>query len=188
LQSERSLILDQIYNTGDVKQGLFEGDKCVLDLFQANGAVLFLNGAKQTVGDVPSEQSLNNLLLWLQAKNVDQVFSTHNLVKVFDEAIDYSDKASGLLVIPFGTVDMNYLVLFRPELIKTIEWGGNPHEAINFDPNGITYHPRNSFKIWLETVNQTSLPWHHQELQIAESLKGFLIEYKAKDNKQKDLL
>ncbi|MFD2969070.1 GAF domain-containing protein [Sphingobacterium bambusae] len=177
LQRDRNLVIDAVYKSG-IKEGLFSGEVNLLKLFRASGAVIFEAGQQFVSGETPERAFLDNLYLWLQAKEINQVYSTHNLASVLEEAINYSELASGMLVIPISSTEPDYIVCFRPEVVKTIEWGGNPHQAINFEVGGTTYHPRHSFKIWMETVNQTALPWHEQELQIANTVRSFLLEHK----------
>ena len=71
-------------------------------------------------------------------------------------------------------------MLFRPEVVKKVNWGGNPEQAINFEDDGKKYHPRNSFKQWQETLKQHSEPWSKEELEIAEGLRSFIFEYSSK--------
>nr|WP_199083626.1 hypothetical protein [Pedobacter sp. ASV19] len=73
-----------------------------------------------------------------------------------------------------------FLIFFRPEVIEDIHWGGNPNEAINFEKDGKNYHPRHSFKMWKQTVRKHSLAWGDQELEVAESLRSFLFEFRTK--------
>lgn len=177
LQRDRNLLIDAVYKSG-IRDGLFAGDVNMLKLFNASGAVIFEGGQQFVYGDTPERAFLDNLHLWLQAKEIDQVYASHNLASVLEEAVNYSESASGMLVIPISSTAPNYIVCFRPEVVKTIEWGGNPHQAINFENGGTNYHPRHSFQVWMETVNQTASPWHEQELQIANTIRSFLLEHK----------
>lgn len=181
LQANRNAIIDTIYNTGSVLKGIFgeTSNTSVLNLFNAIGSVYFRGGKQYTHGQVPNMNFLDNLILWLKAKNITNVYSSHNLASVLEESARFSEIASGMLVIPTSAYSPDYIVCFRPEVIKTIEWGGNPNQAINFEDNGLTYHPRHSFKIWLETVNQIAQPWHEQEIQIANAIRSFLLEFKS---------
>jgi light-regulated signal transduction histidine kinase (bacteriophytochrome) len=90
------------------------------------------------------------------------------------------DTASGLLAIPFRPDQEDYLLLFRPEVKKIIDWGGDPGGRIVFEKDGLNYHPRHSFSQWREIVSGTSLPWREEELSIAESMRSFLYEYTSK--------
>ncbi|WP_345948675.1 MULTISPECIES: GAF domain-containing protein [unclassified Mucilaginibacter] len=180
LQAKRNRLIEQLYADNDIATGLLNNDNNVMKLFNATGAVVYLNGEITTAGNVPEGEVLENLQLWLQAKNTNQVFATIQLADIFDEALAFTDIASGMLAIPIDMEAGDYIICFRPEVVRTIEWGGNPNQAVNFEPNGLNYHPRNSFKSWLETVDKTSLPWHEQELSIAETFRSFVFEYKIK--------
>jgi light-regulated signal transduction histidine kinase (bacteriophytochrome) len=92
----------------------------------------------------------------------------------------YAEIASGIIVLPIHAEKGEFIIGFRPEVIQDVEWGGNPNEAINFEANNITYHPRNSFKLWKQRVQQTSLPWNKDTLDVAESFRNFLVEYTLK--------
>jgi chemotaxis family two-component system sensor kinase Cph1 len=180
LQNRRNTLIEQTYTYNNLTAGLLQQNESLLSLFKATGAVIYIDGKIDTAGKVPGKDVLENLQLWLQAKNMSKVYSTTQLAEVFDEALEFTDIASGMLVIPVDAEAGDYIVCFRPEVLHTIEWGGNPNNAINFEDNGLNYHPRNSFKSWLETVNQSSVLWHEQHLAIAETLRSFVFEYKTK--------
>ena len=76
----------------------------------------------------------------------------------------------------------NFLILFRPEMQTTISWGGNPEEAVRFEADKKTYHPRNSFMLFKETINQTSSDWLPEEVKMARELRNFLFEYTIKSS------
>ena len=95
---------------------------------------------------------------------------------MFTESENYADTGSGLLGIPIDVRRGIYLLGFRPEVVQTVDWGGNPNEAIRFEPDGKNYHPRNSFSIWQETVRHHSEPWQGEELEAAEALRTLVLE------------
>ncbi len=128
-----------------------------------------VGGFNQETGDV-----LDELLLWIDNKNLQDLLYTDNLSEMLEEAHFYKKQVSGLLVIPIDPNNSEYLLCFRPEIEETIDWGGNPNEAINFEPDGKNYHPRNSFKLWKEKVDSFSAPWKDVELHAARDLAVFL--------------
>jgi light-regulated signal transduction histidine kinase (bacteriophytochrome) len=107
---------------------------------------------------------------------VEKVFATDSLSRLFGRSEEYADVASGLIAVPISYRKGDYILGFRPEVVQTVDWGGNPNERIQFDPDGKTYHPRNSFAIWKETVKHTSEPWAVQEMEAAESLRTSVLE------------
>lgn len=178
---DRSALIDQVYAKNNIIAGLFQEDHTnLLKLFAAGGAILYLNGTIETIGEVPSSISIEDLHLWLQGKNIAKVYSSSHFSADFDDANVFSDTGSGLLVIPIDNEKGDYLVCLRPELIETINWGGDPQQAINFDPDGKNYHPRNSFKLWKQEIRNHSKPWKNEELEIADTLRSFLYEFRTK--------
>ncbi|WP_316811409.1 GAF domain-containing protein [Pedobacter heparinus] len=181
LQQMRAALTDRVYERDNITAGLLpEEGTNLLDLFNASGAAVILNGRMETKGIVPGEDAIDNLLMWAEGKSINKVFATEHLAALYDEAREFAGLASGALVIPIDSTKGDYIICFRPELVETINWGGNPNEAINFEKDGLKYHPRNSFKLWKQRVEQHALPWKQQELDAAEALRTFLFEFRTK--------
>lgn len=183
LQKKRLEISNHIYKTGDLTASLLGKDNTnVLQLFQASGAVLLLNGQVEKTGNVPDSIDIENLRLWIDSKELREVFATDNIQSVYEDAVHFKDIASGLLVIPLDHRRSEYLFCFRQEVEATIDWGGNPNNAITFDKDGKNYHPRNSFTLWKEKLENHSLPWKQQEIEAASALSGFLYEFRTRNS------
>lgn len=180
LQEKKSRLIGNTYSYLNLSEGLLNQDINVADLFNAKGAVLTFKGTTSRIGDVPDEEDLKNLIYWLQSKGDEEVYSSRNLPGEYEQAASYQEKVSGILSIPIDAEKGEYLIVFRPEVITTVTWGGNPEEAIRFEADRQKYHPRNSFSAWQEIVSQTSLPWTEQELEVAESLRSFIFEFTTK--------
>jgi light-regulated signal transduction histidine kinase (bacteriophytochrome) len=181
LQEIKSAIIDRVYTESDIIKGLTGQEHLnILNLFGATGAAIMLDGRSETIGDVPDTDAIENLGLWLEGKCVNSVFSSGNLSDQYEDAREYAGLGSGLLVVPIDGNKGEYVICFRPEIIETINWGGNPNEALTFEPDGKNYHPRNSFKLWQQQVRNTSSPWLHDELEIAENLRSFLFEFRIR--------
>ena len=181
LLQQRTVVTDLIYAEDDITSGIFSDEnQNLLSLFNASGVALTLNGKIKTLGIVPELDALENLVLWLEGKQINKVFATNYLAEVYEEANMYPELASGLLVIPIDYTKAEFLICFRPEVIQNIKWGGDPNQAINFEKDSTNYHPRNSFKLWMQTIYGQSEDWKNTELNMAESLRNFLFEFRAK--------
>jgi len=177
---KKALITENIFSKGDVVKGLMEDEnQNLLSLFNCSGFAVNLNGNLSSKGIVPEKEELENLILWAEGKTTGIVFSTHGLAEIYEEGKSYADIASGILLIPVKGVKGNFIICFRPERIRNIKWGGDPNQAINMEKDGLSYHPRNSFKLWLETVYGQSEIWSENELEMAESLRNFLFQFSA---------
>ncbi|QHS60933.1 GAF domain-containing protein [Chitinophaga agri] len=170
-------LVEQVFTTGDLFNGLLGRETSILQLLNASGAAVMYNRRLETVGKTPDKNELKDLFLWLQSRNAGQIFQELNLSAIYEPAIHFADIASGILVIPVQPNKGEYLVVFRPEVIQEVNWGGNPNEALRFEKDNIQYHPRNSFSLWQQTVRNTALPWKQTEIQMAGLLRNFVLEF-----------
>ena len=135
----------------------------------------------ETKGQAPAKQQVEDLILWLKSLDISKVYHEESLSDVYERANAYTDTGSGVLVIPIQPDKGDYIIFFRQEAVRKINWGGNPDGAIQFEKNSTNYHPRNSFKQWQQTVAHTSLPWKSYEINIAEQFRNFMLEFIVKN-------
>lgn len=173
-----SLLLENIYKSNQLDDVLLSKNG-VAQIFDARGVAISRNGRFRTFGTTPRIDQLEELLLWLHTKQLRTVFHTDSLSSLNDYALEYSEIASGLLVIPINNMKDSYVLVFRPEKLRTINWGGNPAERIKFEKDERNYHPRNSFKQWQQHVSGIAQPWRDEEIARAEALRSFIYEYET---------
>ena len=173
-------LMEQVYTSKSLTDGLLSNPSYLLDLLGVQGLALTFNNEYFTAGDVPDERMLRNLVKWLSRYSKDKVYTTDSLPALFEEAAQYRDIASGLIAMQI-TGGKHYLLGFRAEVIKSVNWGGNPNEAINFEPGSKRYHPRNSFNLWREQVEFTSLPWRLEVLEVAQHIRTAMLEKLLKE-------
>jgi len=171
-------IVEAIYREEDIYKILL-GEDGAMKLFNASGIVLSKGNKFRTAGLVPHDGALDELLLWLHTRELKRVYATDSLREEYEYAKDFTNEAAGMLVIPINYVKDQYLILFRPEKVRVINWGGNPEERIQFERNEKNYHPRNSFKQWQQKVSGIAQPWRNEELAAAEALRSFIYEYET---------
>ena len=174
-------LLAQMYNQPDFRQGLVQGQYTLTDLFKSSGAAVVLDGEIKKVGETPKTEEIKTIVQWLQRNRVNKIHFTENLPHQLEPATNFKNRASGLIALPIALERGDYILGFRGELLQTIEWGGNPNEAITMEQDGKTYHPRNSFAIWQEQVKNTSLPWLEQDVHVAEQLRIAILERIVQD-------
>jgi len=175
LTSIQSSLIDYMSQEDNFISGLIKHQPSLLDLTSAQGAVICFSGNYTLIGQTPKQEDLNDLVTWLQ-KNVDEeVFYTNSLPEIYPDAEKFKNIASGLLAIPIGK--RNYVLWFRPEVIQTVNWGGNPNQAfeVNGEEGNLRLCPRKSFELWKETVRLTSLPWQHVEIKAALELRKAIV-------------
>jgi light-regulated signal transduction histidine kinase (bacteriophytochrome) len=176
LKEKYTAMVKEIYASGNPDDSMVKTGR-MAELFNADGLAIVRNGLTRTWGKTPSEEDLHELALWLSVQDIKGIYHTTSLSYVNDAAEPYKSACSGLLCLIIDPRRHDFLLLFRPEVIETLQWGGNPDERIQFESDGKSYHPRNSFKIWQQTVTGRSTGWRKEELALGEVLRNFLYEF-----------
>lgn len=175
LATMRSQLVDQMTESANFVDGLVKDESDFLDLAAANGAAVCFNGNWTLVGETPTEEELNFLVQWLYKNINEEVFYTDSLAEIYPEAEAYKNVASGLVAMAISR--RNYVLWFRPEVIQTVNWGGDPnnaYETINSEA-GLRLSPRKSFELWKEEVRLTSLPWKQVEINSIKELRRAIV-------------
>ncbi len=147
----------------------------LLRLASATGAAVVLDDECWTVGRTPPTETLQALASWVVARG-RAVFSTDRLpadFAGFARSGDQPDAPAGLLAISISQVHRHLVMWFRPELVQTIQWAGDPRKEIRGSDGRI--HPRRSFASWREQVRGRSAPWSPSEIDAADELRQALI-------------
>ena len=175
LKQVQSSLVEYMSREENFIDGLVRNQPNLLDLTNAEGAAIYFGGKYTLIGNTPKEEELNFLVEWLKNNVKDEVFSTDSLPSMYPDAISFKNVASGLLAIPISK--QNYVLWFRPEIIQTVNWGGNPHQAFSVDQSegNVRLSPRKSFDLWKEIVQLTSLPWQNVEIKAALELRKSII-------------
>ncbi|ELS03556.1 bacteriophytochrome (light-regulated signal transduction histidine kinase) [Xenococcus sp. PCC 7305] len=170
-----SQLVDDMSQSDDFVSGLIKHDTNLLNLTSARGAAVCYNGNWTLLGETPAEEELNFLVKWLYQNIDEEVFTTDSLAKIYPDADQYKNTASGLVAMAISR--RNYVLWFRPEVIQTVNWGGDPHNAYQADHSqgNLKMSPRKSFELWKETVRLTSLPWKQVEVNAVKELRKAIV-------------
>ncbi|GLS42936.1 light-regulated signal transduction histidine kinase (bacteriophytochrome) [Methylobacterium brachythecii] len=173
LSSVQSRLLGFMAEEDSFIDGLLKHPHDVLALANAAGAAIVTEERCRLIGETPSEEQVRLLHDWLSAQTDEaEVFSTEALSENLPEAGAFADKASGLLAISVSKKYASYIFWFRPEVVRTVKWGGNPIKPVA-EPDRL--HPRKSFEIWKEEVKGRALPWTVPEVEAARDLRTSVI-------------
>jgi diguanylate cyclase (GGDEF)-like protein/PAS domain S-box-containing protein len=149
----------------------------LLDLQNASGMAMIIEGKLFLHGDVPSVREVNALIQWLSNLPVTEVFSSNYLSKQYPPAEAYPHLAAGLIATPLSNDMRNCIIWLRKEKPRTVKWAGKHEKDIVQDDAGlIRLTPRKSFAIWTEHWLGRSEPWSHVEIGIAGMLALALPE------------
>ena len=108
------------------------------------------------------------LALWVRSSAEEPLFSCDRISDRFPPFLAHREKASGVLALLFEDARQPVLLLFRPEVIRSVSWVGKPEKLAG--PNGSFSLPRRSFDLWIEAKRNHSEVWRPGELDIAADL------------------
>ena len=167
----RETLMNQIQAIGNIHKGLTKAEVLFTDLINSGGGAIILNNKITIIGAGPSEKQIKSLIKNFLSKREENFFYHKNLTQFFPEAKKYQDVASGVLCARLGQSRKDYLIWFRPEVIQTVNWGGNPQNKAFYDEEKQRLTPRKSFEKWSEELRGVSNSWKEYEVNAAKSLR-----------------
>lgn len=176
LKEIQSNFVEVIPQHKNMLDGLISNESNLLELVNAQGVVICWNEQFYPIGQTPTSSQLRDLLTWIETQIESNVFSTAALSKVYPAAEAFRDIGSGLLALAISRVNRNYILWFRPEVVQTVSWGGDPNKPVELSENGeVRLTPRKSFALWQETVRGQSLPWKSCEIEAVLELRSAIV-------------
>ena len=153
-------------------EGLMAVPGDLLELAGAEGAAVLAEGGCVLAGRTPPEGEVRRIAAWLAERGVE-VLETGALSELMPLGDVVADTASGLLAVSVSQLHPSFVLWFRPELVRTVKWGGDPRKPVEPTPSRL--HPRRSFAAWAETVRQRSAPWSPAEVEAARDLRTSIV-------------
>ena len=142
------------------------------EVTDAAGSALVIDGQCALGGETPEQKHVLQLAKWMDERPDLTYFETRHLGKEIPWAEEIRKMASGWLVIRISDVRQAYLMWFRPEVLRTVTWAGEPVGMRNAQRS---LHPRTSFAAWRELIQGKSVPWRATELQSAKEFRHAII-------------
>ena len=149
-------------------------DPELLTLVHATGAVLSYDGLIIRRGEVDLGDADLQLVATALENPLSYATSTDRLTTLLPELAGRTSAAGALRV---GSASDRFLLWFRPEQERIVDWGGDPSNkqlAATEGPD-VRLSPRRSFEKWREVVRGRSLPWAEWKLEAADALGKHMI-------------
>lgn len=151
----------------------------IMELVDATGMSIYFQNNLLNYGETPTHSQVMTLIEWLSRNAVQSFFATSSLPLTFEPSINYKDKACGLLVIPLIRKQNHYMILYRPEIIHSIYWAGNPAESLKC--RNEKYSPRGSFERFMQTISNQATPWTNHDIKAAEFIRATVVNKQLQD-------
>jgi two-component system, chemotaxis family, sensor kinase Cph1 len=165
-------LTSQMQRHTDLADGLVASEVTMRNVMDCGGAAVSSHdGVWLKVGDTPSEDEISALATWLSRNCAPgDIFQTDRLGQHYPHATAFSQVASGLLAVRIPKGEASFLMWFKPEVLQTVSWAGNPEKPVTHEGTSSRLHPRKSFDEWQQTVRHTSLPWTNVDVESALEL------------------
>jgi diguanylate cyclase (GGDEF)-like protein/PAS domain S-box-containing protein len=152
----------------------------MLHVVGATGAVVRLSGTLICLGTTPSPPALASALEALRSLADGNRVVIDDLTLRYPQLADSVGEASGVLLLPLSSGGDDLILWFRPELTRTIIWGGDPGDHAMTHPATGAISPRTSFAAWKETVKGHSAPWTAADMAQAREVRNAIEAEVAK--------
>jgi len=145
-------------------------------MIDCDGIAVWSDGHLTLSGDTPVEEEVMELIGFINRTSPGRICASAEIAKVYAAGESFRDRAAGFLAIPISRTPRDCLIFFRREILRSVNWAGDPNKAYDVGPHGPRLSPRKSFEAWQEVVRGQSKPWTNADLHIAESLRVTLLE------------
>lgn len=164
----RKLLVNQLRDKKVLFDALSQGGVKFTDLISCGGGALYFNGNWHFEGACPSKEQVEELLSKFLQYQESSLYCSKKLSKIYPKAEEYQKTASGVLSLRIS--ESKYIVWFRPEIVQTVTWGGDPDDKAFYDEEKKRLSPRKSFKKWSEELTGISEEWQDFDLSAAKAL------------------
>ncbi len=147
----------------------------LMSLVGATGAAIVTSNGCYLSGATPSTTEVERLAQWIGNRPWHEPLAINSLSQTFPESERYASLASGVLALSLSRSSSNCILWFRPEIVETVIWAGDPRRAK--DPENLS--PRTSFEAWRSQERYRSRSWSAADLAIASELRIAMLEFEV---------
>ena len=172
-------ILESLRLSPDPLDQFFKQHRTVTETFGATGIALVGDSLKDFAGLTPLRADIEKLARWLH----EEMQREHRSILAIDDlpAQDpqwdsLTESAAGVLAIAIPEMKDSMLLLFRPELVRTVAWGGDPRKQLERRNFQGSLNPRTSFETWEEILKGKSSPWRRFEIDGIQFLRDIVFD------------
>ena len=168
--------------TGELPALMAAHQDMLLQMVNATGAAVRIDDVLVTIGATPADEDVDAIASWLWQEPA-AVVATASLGRDAAHFAHLTDVASGVLGVSVTTEGVGHVLWFRPEVVRTVDWGGDPKNKVIAveEDDTIRLSPRKSFDLWKETVRGTSTAWSALDRDVAADLArhiaGLLVQH-----------
>jgi two-component system, chemotaxis family, sensor kinase Cph1 len=158
-------------------EGLLLAGDDLVSLANADGVAVVADGGCIRVGSTPEEPLIRRIATWLAERGETDLFATTSLPAVMPDLDAAAPLASGLLAISISQIHASYVLWFRAEAVRSVEWAGDPRKSgtASAEEPPRKLSPRSSFETWKEQVHLKSHAWTEADHEAARDLRSAIV-------------
>lgn len=173
----QQLLFEQLMKGSDPVETLVCKDVNLLNVNSSTGVIFCYENKIHKLGEVPDDNEINNLIEWLKKNEHSGFFQTSAFQLQYPEGSDFSVIASGIMASEISHNWSEFIIWFKPEKIKTVDWAGKQEkDTAQMEDGSIRISPRKSFEKWTEEVKHTAEEWTDYEISAAMKLREDVIQ------------
>ncbi len=166
-------LVSQLADSDASLRRIVDEPSLLLRMARATGAAVVLDDQVWTAGETPATDAVMELAGWIAGMGLD-VYESSQLAAHYAPAAQWQATAAGVLAVSISQVHRHVILWFRPEIVQTVTWAGDPRKSRQPDATG-RIHPRRSFDSWVQQIVGRCMPWSPAELGMAGELRQALI-------------
>jgi diguanylate cyclase (GGDEF)-like protein/PAS domain S-box-containing protein len=167
---------EKIQHEEGIQHAISEFHEELLDLAGASGVLVTIGGIHHRFGELPPQAAVEKLLDLLRKLPPASIFRTECLAEFCSDMEQYRDVASGIMAVPIDHLMQDFVMWFRPALLRTLRWAGSPEKVLLKNADGLHISPRRSFETWIETYHDKCAPWMHVEIDAVNAMSLAIIK------------
>ena len=143
---------------------------------RCSGMAICFDGNVTLSGETPPAEEVANFSQELLSNASEPVTTCEDFGRDWPHFEHWAPQVSGLLALRLSRLRPDYLLFFRPEVVQTTTWAGEPKKDLVKEGSLTRLQPRASFEVWKETVSGQSIPWSEAERSIGDTLVSTLTD------------
>lgn len=171
----RMALADRLWRMEQVGIALTDVEPTILDLLQSSGAAVIHGDEVTRIGLTPAVEEILQISERLAERENTELFHTDALGAALG-LHSVGAVAAGLLAISIRKGNRDWVMWFRPEQLREVDWAGDPSKSVEKGDDGVRLSPRGSFALWKQVVRGRSQPWSSAEIAVASDLRRDLAE------------
>ncbi len=138
---------------------------------RAAGAAVVTGAQIHRIGQTPDEPQLRSLTTAAAQTVSENIWASDRLAETAPTLAAHAPHVAGLLVVVLSREPFSCVLWFRDEVLKTVNWAGDPSKPVVAGPLGDRLTPRKSFALWQQEVRGHSDAWTDTEIEAARRIR-----------------